>query len=280
MSKLSDFHLQREAKLAEGHVPPTLAGVEREGYGWTITKDAFLLEVECGLRLLYRKGEGVTFARPEGVSDETVSLYFSGSVHGAIAWTNGLLPLHASAVLAGESVVAFSGDAEAGKSTLAAAMSDFGYPVFADDVLIVDTSDAEEIRALPGHKMLKLWGDAFALVGARKGSQVYPDMDKHFAYPKETVGEGARRLSHLIFLEEDDEIAIEAIEGAAAFKSLATALYRPEYARGAGWDHARLFGLRAALTDKLSLYRFRRPKDPERFGESLAVIRDFIARLP
>jgi hypothetical protein len=55
--------------------------------------------------------------------------------------------LHASAVRTERGVVAFCGDSGAGKSTLAVGLSRRGYPVWADDALLLDASAG--IRALP-----------------------------------------------------------------------------------------------------------------------------------
>jgi hypothetical protein len=71
-------------------------------------------------------------AEPEAVSRTTLT----GGLN-AIAYQRGLLPLHASAIGTGETCVAFCGQAEVGKSTLAAALAQAGYPLMCDDLAIV-----------------------------------------------------------------------------------------------------------------------------------------------
>jgi hypothetical protein len=268
--------LECEARLREGRVPNSLAGMEVDGEGWAITPEAFLLRVEDGLSFLYRKGEGVTFERTSRVSDATVQLYFNGSVHGAIAWIDKLVPLHASAVCHEGRAFAFTGASGAGKSTLLAGLADEGMSVFADDVLILDLTDPEACVALPGHKRLKLWGDAFELVDASRHEQVFPGMDKFFAEAQSTGETRAAPLAALVFLEEGEEMRLGPMAGGERFAALSTALYRPEYARGAGLNRGDLFDLRARLARDIPMRRFQRPRERERFSESVRFIRDAI----
>jgi hypothetical protein len=71
------------------------------------------------------------------------------------------LVLHASAVQAGERVVAFVGRSGMGKSTLATALSGQGYPLVTDDLLRVDAS----LLAYPGATETRLRPSARSLAG-------------------------------------------------------------------------------------------------------------------
>jgi len=55
----------------------------------------------------------------------------------AIAYQRGLLPLHASAIEVGQDCLAFCGESGAGKSTMAAALAQAGYPLLCDDLVVV-----------------------------------------------------------------------------------------------------------------------------------------------
>ena len=270
--------LAREAQLREGPVPSELDGTEVAEEGWAITPQSFLLRAEDGLSFLYRQGGGVIFERTPRVSDATVQLYFNGSVHGAIAWINGLVPLHASAVVHEGRAIAFTGNSGAGKSTLLAGLAGEGLSVLADDVLILDLSNPEECVAVPGHKRLKLWGDAFELVDAKRHEQVFPGMDKFFAEARPRQAAARAPLAALVFLEEGEDTSLIPMSGSERFSALSTALYRPEYASGAGRSRTELFELRARLARDIPMQRFLRPRERERFSESVRFIGDAISQ--
>jgi hypothetical protein len=72
--------------------------------------------------------------------------------------------LHASAVLTPFGVAAFMGAAGAGKSTLASVFLAAGYPVLADDCVVVDRAGGRFI-ARPGYPGLRLREDAWRRLG-------------------------------------------------------------------------------------------------------------------
>ncbi|MEM9219182.1 MAG: hypothetical protein AAGD25_33215 [Cyanobacteria bacterium P01_F01_bin.150] len=71
----------------------------------------------------------------------------------------GLLVLHASCVNVGNQAIAFMGDSGWGKSTLAAAFHNQGYPILTDDVMAIQAEWAAPL-VLPGFPQIKLWPDA------------------------------------------------------------------------------------------------------------------------
>lgn len=66
--------------------------------------------------------------------------------------------LHATAVATEQGVVAFTGAAGAGKSTLAAAFVREGHELFCDDCLLLERRD--EVFGIPGYWGLRLWSDS------------------------------------------------------------------------------------------------------------------------
>ena len=95
--------------------------------------------------------ESVAGADPRDIADMIVS-----RVMAIVLYQRGRLPLHASAVIAGGGIVAFSGASGSGKSTLAAAMAARGHQIASDDMLAVDAFDGQPPRAWPGATRLKL----------------------------------------------------------------------------------------------------------------------------
>ncbi len=77
--------------------------------------------------------------------------------------------LHASAILTPQGVVAFAGQAGAGKSTLAGDFLKAGYTFMSDDCLTL-LQEGPEIFAIPAYPGLRLWEDAAVRLFGRDGS--------------------------------------------------------------------------------------------------------------
>ena len=110
---------------------------------YEISPEAFLLRVPNGLILHYRRGEGVTASRPAGVAASEIALFLNGSVYGAIAWINGFIPLHASAVAYDGEVHAFAAPFGLWQVDASRCARQRGMTLFADDVLVLDLSDPQ-----------------------------------------------------------------------------------------------------------------------------------------
>ena len=78
-----------------------------------------------------------------GAAPEKIRDLYRRHILPLVMQANGCEAIHASAVMAGHSVVAFCGPGGAGKSTIAYALSRRGFPQYADDVLVM--------LAAPGH---------------------------------------------------------------------------------------------------------------------------------
>jgi len=263
--------LARECAIHDGTPPQSLPNALTHSPAFAISRDAFLLTLPSGLRFHYQQGRGVTVAQPDGVTDDEVRLFFNGSVYGAIAWINGLIPLHASGVVQDGAVHAFTGASGAGKSTLVAALSQSGFPLFADDVLVLDLSDPDRVLALPGHKQIKLWGDALTLTGLERGAQVRPEMDKYFVTPS-TIETQILPFASLTFLETNrsGQPEMTNLAGIQRFNRVRTALYRPRYCDAVS-ERQPLFGALSRIA-ALPIRTFSRPFLKPHFEDGVAFV--------
>lgn len=265
--------LAAETSLREGPTPDALENPLLVTPVFTIAADAFLLALPSGLCFHYRKGEGVAFSRPAGIADAEVALFHHGSVYGAAAWINGLVPLHASAVVHEGRVHAFTGVSGAGKSTLAAALTQRGLPLFADDVLVLDGSDPARPMALPGHKRLKLWSQSLELTGLTGDEAVREDMDKYFVQPPLLDQEKPLPFASLYFLEDSGTApAFRPLAGAERFQRMRGAFYRARYA-AAVLKPAEIYALAVRLGMQTTPQVFDRSLDRDQFGSNV----DFMA---
>ena len=106
------------------------------------------------------------WCQPEPDTDaETIAHLLLGQVMPRVLSLQGKLVLHASAVVTPAGAVAFIGETGWGKSTLAASFGRQGFPLLADDCLLVEERGGR-IVGIPSYAGLRLWpGTIAALFG-------------------------------------------------------------------------------------------------------------------
>jgi len=264
-----------------GFVPERLGGgMEAADKSFEVAADRVLLRFEGGLRFLVEGGHKIVYNSKASHTNRDVLLFLLGSAWGALAYQRGLLPLHASAIIDQDNVYAFTGPSGAGKSTLSAALAGRGRRFFADDVLLVDPTSLDvEARCYAGQKDLKLWGDAFNLVPARRKMQVRerPDFDKFYAAVDNQADVSIGRLRRLYVLssrqiQSDRPLCeIESVAGAMSLRELLAAVYRPEFAE-AIVGRKTLYVWLAELIRHVNVAVFDRPLQPAYFDQGVDFI--------
>lgn len=199
--------MARETRAGFGPVPRGLGGVAVKPGFRLFSEGQFLLRSESGFGYHYVPGQGITIERSaEGDPDEA-QLWLNGSVYAAVACLNGFYPVHASAVAHQGRVIAFTGPSGAGKSTLVAGLGQRGLPLFCDDTLLLDLTDPDRVIALPGHKRLKLTGEALELLELPGEAPVGGGTGKSYAAPPAGDLREPLPLGCLVFLEQGPEPA-------------------------------------------------------------------------
>jgi len=115
----------------------------------------------------------------EPLTIEDTATYLLGPVMGFVMLLRGVVCLHASAIAVADKAIALLGPAGSGKSTTAAAFSDRGYSVLAEDVVTLDDHGCQFL-VRPGYPCIRLWP---ASVKALYGSESHlpkltPNWDK------------------------------------------------------------------------------------------------------
>ncbi len=251
---------------------PLVGAVLLDDEMMSMTGSGFVFRCPGGARFRYELGKQLMAFIPDGGADEA-RLFQWGSVFGAVAWLNDLLPLHASAVADNDRVIAFTGQSGAGKSTLAAALVDDGMRHVCDDTLILAPS-CEGLLAIPDNKPIKLWDDAFALVNARRAEAVASVPGKHYASVAQMCAEPLP-LTDLIYLEAGEGASLTAITGGDKLNQFPQAMYRNSLhlARDDPDHHAQLMVMAASTVRS---WRLVRPIDPVSFDETTTEIANLL----
>ncbi len=156
-----------------GTVPPTLNEASTRTPIFDVAHDRVLLRAPSGLRMLVDAGQTITVQRPRHLSSQDDALWVLGSAWGAAAWQRGLLPINASAVRVGASLVAIGGRSGSGKSVLGTALARPERALVADDVLAVRPDGL----AIAGHSSPRLWPHGLKVTAASAVRPVRHDAD-------------------------------------------------------------------------------------------------------
>jgi hypothetical protein len=96
--------------------------------------------------------------------------------------------MHASAVRVNGKAVLFCGASGAGKSTMAAALVQRGYPLVTDDVCAISLAGAARPVVHPDGRQLKLWAHSIDRLelADRRGDRVRNRLEKFYVEPSDT----------------------------------------------------------------------------------------------
>lgn len=262
--------------VRRGSVPEELPGTEPLAVSWRYGHGTCLVTPPGGMRFWVEGGDTIRYEAEPGVDDIDIRVFLMGTPWAALALQRGLLPLHASAVSNGRSVVGFTGRPGEGKSTLAAALASRGHEFFADDVLIVDP-DADDTGPLCwSSKDLKLWPEALELTGAAAGSKVRTGVECHkwYATPAAMSPHVSARLDKLYMLEtgsNDQPCSTVRHTGRQHVETVCKAVYRRRLAATI-LGKRQLFEKALRASRNVKVCSFRRPVHTSRLEDGLACI--------
>ena len=178
-------------------------------------------------------GQQIWTTWSEPLTLEDTATYLLGPVMGFVLLLRGLVCLHASAIVIDEVAIALVGPAGAGKSTTAAAFSERGFSVLAEDVVTLDDR-VDRFLVRPAYPCIRLWpASAASLYGSRSAlPPLTPNWDKCYLDLTQQSGQFEREprpLAAVYLLGErvDDPLApfVESFDRAAGLMSLIANTY-------------------------------------------------------
>ena len=172
-----------DVTVRRGAVPETLPagpGHPIRSPLWQARPGAFLMH-EGTVRFLVTGGRDVLID-PLGGDADDVAAFFIGSPFTALLQQRAVLTLHAAAVATEAGAVLLLGTSGSGKSSLAMALGERGYPLLADDVTGVVLDTGQRPVALPAFARQRLWAHTLDKMRwrGRAHSPVRRGLDKYW----------------------------------------------------------------------------------------------------
>ena len=223
-------------------------------------------------------GSAVWAEWPEPLTLEDATTYLLGPIMGFVMLLRGVVCLHASAIAIGSEAIALVGPAGAGKSTTAAAFSQRGFSVLAEDVVTLDDR-IDRFLVRPAYPCIRLWP---ASVKALYGSESHlpkltPNWDKCYldlTDRPEQFQQQPLPLAAIYLLHERradcDAPFVAPLDRAEALMSLVANTYATKLM--AKDMRAREFELLTRLLGRIPLKRVTPHVDPARIPELCEVI--------
>lgn len=246
--------------VVRGEVPTHLQQAAARAPAFQAKPGHFLFSIPTIGRILVRDGRQVTVEPVPGVGEESLGLHISQSIMGALLHQRGSLPLHASAVIAKDSCVAFLGNSGDGKSTLAAALRQRGYPSFCDDICVVKAASGVP-TIFPGPGRIKIWADAAEALGldTRHAPRAHPEGERYSFAEDLPFPDRPTPLRRLYILQRAirDEESFEPLRGLDAVERLIDYTYRVQYVEPLG-KTASYFQTYARLAGSVEVFTWKR----------------------
>ena len=252
-----------EVVVRYGAVPESLPEASVRATWFEASPSCFLMKVDDVARFLVRDGREIVVQPAEGGLESSIPLFLLGSVMGALLHQRKQFVLHGSSIVVGNSAAVFSGPSGVGKSTLAAAFFEKGYPVVSDDVCLVDMGGSGFPRIHPGYPQFKLWADSVEKLGGdtRGLRPLFRHKDKYGLPMGDRFWREPCPLSRMYVLEtwDPDRVEVRALSGMEKVEALLQNTYRMQFLEGQGMKEQH-FRQAAEVAKSLTFRQVVRPR--------------------
>jgi len=180
-----------QVTIRRGEVPESLPQPTASGPTWQIAGKQFLLRIPDIARFLLNDGREIVVAPESEAAAADLPIFTLGSAFGILLHQREQIVLHASAVRVGDKAVLFCGQSGAGKSTMAAALAQRGFPLVSEDVCAITAPGSGTPLVHPDGRQLKLWAqtiDKLDLAGQR-GERVRSSLEKFYVDARDAFSE-------------------------------------------------------------------------------------------
>ena len=265
---------QAEVSLICAETPAALENPVNSGVLYQAAPAQFLLKMPKIARYWVRNGNEI-LVTPEAESlAEEVRLFLLGTVWAALLHQRELLVLHASGILTPKGAVIFMGRSSAGKSSLAAAFYQRGYPVLGDDTIALDILK-KQVVAYPTFPQLRLWPDMLHKLGIKADEvlPVRPKLQKRTLPTPEGFSTTPQPVFAIYVLgsQVENEIKLEKFQGMARFSTLLNNTFREKFLGGLGLRPVH-FQKVSQVAQKTRIASLIRPENEPQFERLVEVL--------
>jgi len=264
-----------DVNITLGEVPAHLAAATKVGKDWEYAPGEFLLRLRDTMDVYVSRGNSIVL-RPVATCDPgDLVLYLLGTCFAVLLQQRGRVVFHASAVAVGDRAMLFCGASGTGKSTMAAMLSERGYPLLNDDVCNLSPDADDRYAVYPDGRMLKLWARSVDHLQwtATDGARVRHDAEKFYMAPS-LVDLKPRQVGGVYILhaaEQGAASSVEALNVAEALSHLTANAYRPALVRAMEMFPA-YFAASAAIQRHAGVFRLSRAMDFSRTEEVMDLL--------
>lgn len=256
---------EADIRISLGAVPDTLPDPQWEEHGVQVQGDTALLDIPDIASYLIERGSSIRIAPASNAEMVDIRLFLLGTAFGIACHQNGTFPLHASAIMVENQVIAFVGPSGAGKSTLGTWLTQAGYPLLTDDVCILKQSQNTAPTAHSGSPRIKLWLDALQAleIDHRALQRDMTRTDKFHLTLNQAHNATAAAPLRAIYLLNTEDAAECTIEGPRdhlnAIAVISDNTYRQELIEAMGRSRQH-FAACAQIGRHVPVYKLRRPR--------------------
>ncbi|MGG3280297.1 aldolase [Paenibacillus solani] len=243
------------------------------------TEDLVMFRVPDLAIFAVENGTTISFS-PEGNAEEDkLRLYVLGTCMGVILMQRKILPLHGSAIVINEKAYGFVGHSGHGKSTLASAFLQQGYPLVTDDIIAVTLDHHHVPYVTPAYPQQKLWQESLDVFGMNS-NQFRPlfDRETKYAIPVEShFASATLPLAGIFELIKTDceQVSIRAIEKLERLPLLYRHTYRKSLLQDSGltkWH----FDMTARISSSVAIHQLLRPSNQPTVQQLTDLVLDTI----
>ena len=256
-------------KLPE-HLPQTQLPYRRY---FDTSEGKLLIRIGKLGRILVEDGQKITLDLQSGAEPVTTRLVLINLGLSAVLHQRGFLALHASAVATTKGAVLFCGHRRAGKSTLAAALGQRGWPLVGDDKVAIYLENNQPM-VNPSFPRLRLWRDAIEhLEIVSEDFERIADMEKYNLHAGEGFNSAPLPLCAVYLLnpQETAQISLAPLQGMGKFHTLQRHTYANQFLKGLGLLPAH-FRLASVIAGRVPITRIIRPSQENRLDELVDIV--------
>ena len=244
------------------------------------TKDGILLYWHDVGIFLVRNGCEIIIDPISNVEERIIRLFTLGTTIAMLLHQRSdNIVLHASAVAIDGKAIGFIGDKGAGKSTTSASLHNIGYSLLADDVLAISSKN-QVFMALPGFPHFKLWPDSISSLGQTSDTlpKLRPELDKRGFRLRTGFAQKPLILTHIFVLDYGPTVEIAQLTPQKSWKEIMPHWYGARF----GENILKHLGLAAhfqqcmALSNNVSIYHLKRPRDLSKLKQFAEMIATFV----